>query len=342
MKKIVFIGPAGGGKIPTNGASAKNYHLLKRLTELNYSVTVIDSEFWKRDPRVLLRVLVAILFRRKNRFIVAANNMSSYRLLQLLTLAGIKDVIYWVIGGTIGDWMKKGKVDKKYFHCVSCFLVEGNKMKSALESVGFKNVRYVPNFKDIHYYPLKKEKPNEVLRFVFISRIIPEKGVNLIFEAVSNLNNRYAARFSVDFYGPVEEAFEADFNEKCASYGNVAYRGFLDLTDERNYDVLASYDVMLFPSYWHGEGFPGIMIDALVAGLPIIASNHNLNAELVDDGVTGCIIPTKDVAALSTAMERFITNEIDCAAMSKACMDRAHLYSTRHVIDAQLLTGIGL
>lgn len=290
----------------------------------------------------MLRVLAAILFRRKERFIVAANNMSSYRLLQLFTLTGIEGVIYWVIGGTIGEWLKTGRVNKKYYRCVSCFLVEGNKMKSALESVGYKNVRYVPNFKNIHYYPVKKERPDEIVRFVFLSRIIPEKGANLIFDAVSDLNVRYSARLSVDFYGPVDGAFEADFNAMCALYGNVAYRGFLDLTDERNYDVLASYDVMLFPTYWHGEGFPGIMIDAFVAGLPVIASNHNLNADLVDDGVTGCIIPARDAAALSAAMERFITKKVDCAAMSRACTERAHLYSTCHVIDTQLLTDIGL
>ncbi len=60
---------------------------------------------------------------------------------------------------------------------------------------------------------------------------------------------------------------------------------------------------MLFPTYWKGEGFPGVIIDAFVAGLPVIATDWNMNTEIIEDGVNGFIIEPKSSAALAEKMQ---------------------------------------
>lgn len=99
-------------------------------------------------------------------------------------------------------------------------------MKEQLESCGLKGVKVVPNFKPINYYPSIDWKLNvdtgRRLRFVFLSRIIPEKGCDYILEAVKMLNeHEYAQSFTVDFYGKIDDAYKDTFLSKVNQLANV-------------------------------------------------------------------------------------------------------------------------
>ncbi len=340
---IIFIGPAGGGDVPHNGASAKNYHLMKYFKKKNINVTSIDTENWRRNPLVLIKLALTILLNQKAKYIIATNNMSSYRVLQIMSLFPRKrSVIYWIIGGSIADWIKEGKVKAEPFKQVDYFLVEGKKMQKTFAEVGFNNTIYVPNFKCIDYLPEKRGRDRNETRFVFLSRIIPEKGCNTIIEAVKRLNNRYSDRFIVDFYGPFEAEYESSFRKAISAVGNISYKGFLDLRNQKNYDKLAEYDVMLFPTYWHGEGFPGIIIDAFVSGLPVIATDWSLNADIIEDGRTGIILKENSVECLVQAMIDIIENPTMVESMSVACQNAAMNYDIKNVVSDEFLKKIGI
>lgn len=342
-QKIIFIGPAGGGGVPQNGASAKNYHLMKYFKEKNINVSSIDTENWRKNPLVLVKLALIILFNQKAKYIIAANNMSSYRVLQIMSLFPQKrSVIYWIIGGSIADRIKEGKVKAEPFKQVDYFLVEGKKMQKKFAEVGFNNAIYVPNFKCIDYIPEKRRSNEKKTRFVFLSRIIPEKGCNTIIDAVKQLNNKYFDRFIVDFYGPFEAEYESSFRNAISAVGNISYNGFLDLRNQKNYDRLAEYDVMLFPTYWHGEGFPGIVIDAFVSGLPVIATNWSLNADIIKDGRTGIILKENSVESLVQAMMDIIENPKMVESMSVACQNAAMDYDIKNVVSDKLLKMIGI
>lgn len=344
LEKLFLIGPCGGGEIPKNGASAKNYHLVKYLKDKGFNLSVIDTEKWKKNPFVLVKLLFVILFFGKNKFILSADSMSSYRLIQLLNWLPKRDVIYWVIGGSVADWIKDGKVKSNPYKIVKWFLVEGNRMKSVLKECGFiDNVLVVPNFKNIDYIPQKKcHDGGGWVRFVFLSRIIPEKGCDVIFDAIERLNRRYQDKFSVSFYGPIDESYHKVFYEYMDRLANVSYKGFLDLRLAVNYDELANYDIMLFPTYWRGEGFPGVVIDAFVAGLPVIASDWSLNKDIIEQDVTGFIIPSKDSVALAGVMESIINNQSKINEMSEKCQSAAMDFSIDRVLNDQLLCEIGI
>lgn len=65
-------------------------------------------------------------------------------------------------------------------------------------------------------------------------------------------------------------------------------------------DVLASCDIAVLPS--RAEGLPNAVLEYMAAGLPTIASRVGGNPELVQDGVTGLLVPAQDAAALSDAL----------------------------------------
>ncbi len=342
-QKVIFIGPAGGGKVPQNGASAKNYHLTNYFHKKKINVVSADTENWRKNPLVLVKLVFFILFNPNAKYIIATNNMSSYRVLQIMSLFPRKrSIVYWIIGGSIAEWIKEGKVNAKPFRIVDVFLAEGKKMQETLSGVGFKNTIYVPNFKCIDYLPEKKAKTDDKMHFVFLSRIIPEKGCNTIIEAVKKLNKKYTDNFTVDFYGQFEAEYESQFKDKISIINNISYKGFLDLRNQRNYDILAKYDAMLFPTYWHGEGFPGIIIDAFVSGLPVIATDWSLNADIIEDGKTGVILKENTIEALADAMDTMINNPKSVELMSKTCQNSAMNFDIKNVVSDKLLEKIGI
>lgn len=343
MREIILIGPCGGGGIPKNGASAKNYHLVRYLRAKQLRVTTVDTENWKRNPFILFRLLFHLLFSSHATFILAANSMSSYKVIRLFSMMPRRrHLVYWAIGGCVADWIKEGRVAKKPYTAVDLFIVEGKNMKKTLTETGFSNAIVVPNFKHIDYMPsgVSKTRGSAPLRFVFLSRIIPEKGCDTIINAVKMLNETRKEKFIVDFWGPFESSYEKEFLDQIETLDNVEYKGFLDLRNQKNYDVLAEYDAMLFPTYWQGEGFPGIIIDAFVAGLPVIATDWSQNADIIEHGKTGVILKKNNKEALHDAMLSFIDDKERTAEMRQNCRCAAHRYDIHNVITDELLKQI--
>jgi glycosyltransferase involved in cell wall biosynthesis len=72
-------------------------------------------------------------------------------------------------------------------------------------------------------------------------------------------------------------------------------------------DLLRMLDLFVLPSL--GEGISNTILEAMATGLPVIATRVGGNPELVDDRVTGTLVPPADPSALSAAIERYAENE---------------------------------
>lgn len=224
---------------------------------------------------------------------------------------------------------------------VSC---EGKQMKKDMEGIGIKNVYYVPNYKNITSLPKKKQSKSDKMRFLFFSRITPYKGCDLIFDAIDMLVEKgYGSSFEVGFYGMMLDAYRSDFEQKVQRHqGNTIYYGVLDGTDGHTYEELAKFDAFLFPTYWNDEGFPGAIVDAFIAGLPVIASDWNCNSELIRNGENGFLIPPKDATALSEKMAWFIEHPEFAENTASAIQKEAMNFDTKHVFSKDSLKKIGM
>lgn len=325
------------------GVTMKNMLLINRLKNFFKEVKAIDTIKWRKNPLVLLNVLAAFIFHRKSKFVVSLNTPSTYKLLKVLWILGIRrDIWYWVIGGSLADRIEQGEYKAAYYKSLSHIIVEGSSMKAKLEALGFNNITWVSNFKpiiEIH----KEAKRSDVVHFVFLSRIMLDKGVDTILESIKQLNDSgFHKKYRMDFYGAIEPSYKENFEAKLLALTNVSYNGFLNLTDQESYKLLAKYDVMLFPTYWKGEGFPGVIIDGFIAGLPIIASDWSLNKDIVADGMTGTIVPPKDSTALTRAMLLYINKDVDLAVLSENSLSQARKYDVKSVVSKELLEDIGL
>lgn len=342
-KKIIFFGGVGSSTT-FGGELTKNKEIIARLKELGCDVTLIDSFQSRKNPlkllKLLLRFLSCILLYSQATFIFSTSFGNIYPLFKVLSRLPLKlHIVYWVIGGAFAERVVKGEFQRKYLEIVDLFIVEGYKMKKQMAGLGFDNTIYKPNFKKVGTLPKIKKADDGKIHFLFISRIVLDKGCRYIMQCVSDLNQKgLANKYVVDFYGNIENgAYRQEFEREVAAIANVNYCGTLQLRDERNYEILARYHYMLFPTYWKGEGFPGVVIDAYKAGVPIIASDWNLNSESIKKGVTGILIPTHSAVKLCEAMEGAISGKFDNAALSANCQEEVWRFDTRRVINEKLV-----
>ena len=346
INKLVFIGPMHLGEIPSAGDSMKNQLFLDHFLQVYDKVYTVDTAGWKKKSWILLKLIFMLLCHRNDKVVISANPGSADRVISIIRSLRLKnDVFYWVVGGSFHTMLQKGRFSTETYSFLKGIFVQGQSMVDALEQLGLHNSVYVPNSKLINHYGKKDKKNNKKTHFVFLSRIEEYKGCSDIIESVDALNSEgYKGRFDVTFYGhPSADAdYAAKFSDKLKERAEIEYKGVLNLRDVNNYDELAKYDVMLFPTYWHGEGFPGIVIDAYIASLPIIASDWNLNKDIIEDGVTGWIIPVHDMEALKEKMKYCIDNMEVVEKMSITCRETASKYDSRVVLSEESLKQLGL
>lgn len=143
------------------------------------------------------------------------------------------------------------------------------------------------------------------LTFVFVGRVVKDKGVQELVEAFVNINNAFPdSRLLI--VGRLEQHLDPlplDIIKQIEQNENIEWVGFQ--TDVRPW--MAAADVLVLPSY--REGFPNVVLQACAMGLPCIVTDVNGCNEVISHGVNGFLVQPKDAAALEKAMLHFVKNK---------------------------------
>ena len=230
--------------------------------------------------------------------------------------------------------MIKYKSIKKILKTYDNIYVETEHMKIKLEQMGFINIAVLPNCKNIRIIDksveLNTKRPYKLCTF---SRVSKEKGIEEAIEAVMRVNRRRnEVIYTLDIYGQTDSDYRDCFMElqkKFPPY--VKYMG--EIPFDKSTDTLKDYFMLLFPTFYEGEGFAGTIIDAFAAGLPVIASNWRYNTELVSEGITGFTYETHNIVELSDILNRLADTPHSVAEMRLNCINAAENYSTNKVME---------
>ena len=146
-----------------------------------------------------------------------------------------------------------------------------------------------------------------VFSFLFVGRIVKDKGINELVTAFHWLNEKYPATrlFLIGNY-------EEDMDPLCSDTLNEinTNRAIKFIGSQYGNNLLAYYaasDCFVFPSY--REGFPNVILEAGAMGLPCIVTDINGSREIIVEGKNGVIIPPKDVMALYDSMEHMMLDK---------------------------------
>lgn len=153
-------------------------------------------------------------------------------------------------------------------------------------------------------YPYQSYPQEGAVRFLFVGRVMREKGVDELFAAAKRMKQEYGDGVEFHIVGSFEEGYKPLMDE-LEKAGVVKYHGYQ--SDMKRFYAMASCVVL--PSYH--EGMSNVLLEAAASGRPLITSDIPGCREAVEDGNSGYLCPAKDANALYGAMQRVMELSVE-------------------------------
>lgn len=151
---------------------------------------------------------------------------------------------------------------------------------------------------NLETYSFTEYPKNDRIRFLYVGRIMKEKGIDELFHAIRRLSDE-KFDFILDIVGFFEEEY-SDQVKELEDIGVVKYHGYQP--DPRPYYTAA--DCIVLPSYH--EGMSNVLLEAASMGRPLITSDIPGCREAVSDEKNGFLVKSRDQDSLYEAMKRFL------------------------------------
>ena len=185
-------------------------------------------------------------------------------------------------------------------------------------------VRMIPNAVDLGRFRGDRAPGNGAVRVAYVGRLRRVKGVTVLVDAWRALGAGGRARLVIAGEGSLRPELEAQL-------ARLSLRDEVDLAGEIA-DVpalLRRTDVYVQPSFQ--EGLPNAVLEAMAAGLPIVATRVSGNEDLVADGENGLLVAPGDPAALAAALRRLVDDPDLARRMGERSRARAEAFGIPEV-----------
>lgn len=191
------------------------------------------------------------------------------------------------------------RVALKKSSCIM-FQNEENKQMFNKEKIGSRRNRLIPGSGvNTNYYSLLDYPIERNTEFVFISRIMKEKGIDQYLEAADYITGKYTG-IKFHICGFCEDDYE-DKLQELQRRGVISYHGMVN--DIR--EILKETHCTIHPTYYP-EGMSNVLLESAASGRPIITTNRSGCREVVDDGVNGFVVEQQNSEDLIEKIEQFL------------------------------------
>ena len=176
---------------------------------------------------------------------------------------------------------------------------------------------------------------DEIIRFIFIGRVMKLKGIDEYLEAAKVVKTKY----------PNTEFLIAGWNEEdkykkiVAEYQDKGFVNYIGFRSDIG-DWIAKCNCTVLPSHG-GEGVPNVLLESAATGRACIGSKINGTMDVIEDGVTGYLFETGDAIELATKIEEFINLSVDDkTAMGKAGRKKVEKEFDRQIVVRKYLNEV--
>lgn len=285
---------------------------------------------WLLNIMVGLKVIIKVLLRLKKTQIVTFHASNEGIIGYGPVIFGItrifrKPLVLRVFGGSLDSEyealspFRRWLFDKTIIG-TDLFLVETKHLFKYFEQRSSHNIKWFPNSRKIAVLPQARGiAVPRCKRFIFLGSIKEEKGIDIIFDSVKYL----MPEITVDLFGPLEGKYTVEYlaskNSKIVRYMGV-------LIPAQVYEKLFNYDAIILPTFYKGEGYPGVIVEAYSHGLPVITTRWQSIPEIVCKD-SGILIPPHSAKALAHAMNKLHSNTTLYARLKQGAISRRKEFS---------------
>ena len=176
-------------------------------------------------------------------------------------------------------------------------------------------------------YPYREYPKDGIIKFAFISRIMKEKGIDYYLDAANAIRKKYGNKVEFNVCGFCEPEYDGRLQEEDKK-GIVKYHGMIrDVTS-----FMGQMHCIIHPTYYP-EGISNVLLEASATGRPIITTDRSGCREVVDDSVTGYMIPCQSSGGLIDAIDKFLKLSWD----DKKAMGIAARHKVEREFDRQIV-----
>lgn len=327
-KKICLIGNNNFGGSISDGQRIKVRTYLEVLEKEGFDIFFVELEAWKK------RIFKTISSIKKgiktcDIILIMAGPSGCRKIIPLVNLLNRKykkRVVYSMIGtGTLSLQIKNKIKDTEVndlFQNKNYTLVKDNRFSKHLKKMNiilaetdvirdmYKNAYRLENCETMTNFRIISKKVDrcedrKVIKLIYLSRVMKEKG---IFDLISSINDCPYRNFALDIFG----VLDLSEDESLLFYNNlnerIQYKGVLNPNDV--IDTFRLYDLFIFPTRFPQEGVPGVIVESLLAGTPVLASDFGQAKSLLEEGVDSLIYDMYDVNDLKTKLFLFLDDDL--------------------------------
>jgi len=201
-----------------------------------------------------------------------------------------------------------------YFEACDLFLPVCNAFKKILVRAGCDPHKIVVHHSSIDCSKFKflpKNLPkNDNIYLVSTGRLVEKKGFIYSLIAVERLLKKYPRlRYMIIGDGVLKEGYQQvirmlKIDKKVTIYNWMAHKEYIDFLSQAHICILPSVTARNN----NQEGIANVLKEAMAMGLLVIATDHSGNAELIDNGISGLLVPERDAQAVYDAVEYLLKN----------------------------------
>lgn len=317
--RVLLIGPvpprSPSETNPVGGTAVHFQETIRELSERAVIPVIIDTTRHRMNMRgtvfamhavaKVIKVLLSALHRTRSCDVVFLN-LTAGRISLLGPLIWVicalfcRPMILRLFGGEFADtydgysafvrWL----ADHTFMRCARIYV----QTRAIAKKFGHhSSVRWFPNTRDVQVS--RNRTPVAAKKLLFVAQLRNEKGLREALEACQGLPDR--CHLSV--YGPRIDDFNIDL---IAGYSNASYEGVLHPQDVPA--VITAHDVILLPTYFRSEGYPGVLIESFQCGRPVISTWWKSIPEIVEHRQNGLLVAPRSARELRTAILQLVDN----------------------------------
>lgn len=299
-KKIFVLARPAFGKCDGKhgGVVISSRCLLEQLEGLSIPYSVVDT-YRKKFKFLAWPFILLISFRKIKLCEIVFLNLNE------------REIIFLGVPLVFFSWMLRKKILVRFFggnldilHSQKFFRFSINYIFSKSDKILLQTkylCRYFVSEKCYWFPTSRKIKlcersiplDRENFRIVFMGNVSKIKGVDLLIKAKKALSQNV----KITVFGKLIDISRQELEEVGILYGGI-------LSNNLVLDTLSEFDYMCLPTRHIGEGYPGSIIEAFIAGLPVIASNWRSIPELVVENKTGILFESSNVQQLIEAIKK--------------------------------------
>lgn len=185
---------------------------------------------------------------------------------------------------------------------------------------------------DLNKFAYKEVVPKEKLKILFPARMLKDKGLLELIEAIKLLQSKYEGKIELILAGSCGDANKTALTEE--ELKGLLIDGYITWIGNQKdvYPVYVDSDIVVLPSY--REGLPKSLIEACAVGRPIVTTDVPGCRECVDDGVNGYLVPVRTTKELANAIEKLVNSPEDRKKYGLASRKKAEAeFSIDNVIN---------